>query len=577
MSFRSRPVLDRKHRPRWQDELRTQQLTIVGFAVAIGVAVGIFGAAAWYGYWDTHLRPIASVDGTTFLRSDLTTREQILAAEGIAASVELQAQLAGSARDQFIQQQAQAINEQLDNLTANAVSSLVDGAVLASRTEDLGVTVTEADVDEAEASRKALPERLWINLILIDPLPEDADPEDEPTEEQIAAATEEAEAALERVEGGEDFGAVALDVSDDPSAEYAGTIGWIAADDPTYAEYYELLDDAEPGDIIGPVEVEGGVAVLHLAQRRDAQDDALSELLHSQGVSDEEYRAYAREFAVAEAYQEMFDTEVLVSPTEQRRVAQIVVAPVSGTPVPQERARHVLVQPDPELEDQAEATEEQWAAALAEAEEVAELVADPDADWTDIAEEHSDDTGSATRGGDLGWYDPEASPFVEPFAVALAGLEVGDISEPARTDFGYHVIQKTAERESPEAQIEAILERLEADPDSFAEIAELESDDRSTAVDGGELGWVAHWQLSRALEEAVFAIEAVGDISEPVDEGTSGTTIYQLLEESESREIEEERLTEIQGTGFQRWLTEVVRDPVDTWIDPQFAPSATDV
>ena len=43
MTIRSRPVLDRKHRPRWQDELRTQQLTVIGFAVAIAIALGIFG------------------------------------------------------------------------------------------------------------------------------------------------------------------------------------------------------------------------------------------------------------------------------------------------------------------------------------------------------------------------------------------------------------------------------------------------------------------------------------------------------------------------------------------------------
>ena len=51
MSFRSRPVLDRRHRPRWQDELRTQQLIVIAFAVAISLAIGIFGAAAWNGYW----------------------------------------------------------------------------------------------------------------------------------------------------------------------------------------------------------------------------------------------------------------------------------------------------------------------------------------------------------------------------------------------------------------------------------------------------------------------------------------------------------------------------------------------
>jgi parvulin-like peptidyl-prolyl isomerase len=576
MSFRSRPVLDRKHRPRWQEELRTQQLTIVAFAVAIGLAVGIFGAAAWYGYWDTHLRPIASVDGQTFLRSDLTTREQILAAEGIAAIQELQGQIAGGPRDQLLQQQADALSQQLSDVTGSAVGSLVDGAVLASRTDDIGIEVSEADVDEAVATRQALPERIWANLILIDPLPDDAAPDDEPTDEQIAEATEEAQAALDRVEGGEDFGSVALDVSDDPSSQYAGSIGWFTEDDPAYGEYFDLLADAQPGENVGPVEVEGGVAVLSLVQRREARDDALTPLLEAQGVSAEEYREYAREYAVAEAYQEHFGTEVLVSPTEQRRVAQIVVAPVTGEPVPQERARHILIQPDPELDDQIDAPDELWAEALAEANQVGALVDNPDADWSELALEHSDDTGSATRGGDLGWYDPANTPFVEPFAVALAALDVGEISDPIRTEFGYHVIQKTAARESPEAQIDDIMERLGEDPDSFAEIAELESDDRTTAVDGGELGWVVHWQLSRTLEEVVFGLDEVGDISDPVDDGTV-TTIYRLLESSDSREIEEDDLEQIEASGFQRWLDEVVRDPVDTWVDPQFAPSTTGV
>ena len=96
------------------------------------------------------------------------------------------------------------------------------------------------------------------------------------------------------------------------------------------------------------------------------------------------------------------------------------------------------------------------------------------------------------------------------------------------------------------------------------------------ASGAGELGWVTHWQLPRTLEEAVFGLEEVGDISDPVDDG-SATTIYRLLESSDSREIEEDDLEQIEGSGFQRWLDEVVRDPVDTWVDPQFAPSATGV
>ena len=93
MTIRSRPVLDRKHRPRWQDELRTQQLTVVGFAVAIAVAIGIFGAAAWNGYWESHSRPGGAVDGTRLRPSDLDVRETILTAELVAQIAELQAQL----------------------------------------------------------------------------------------------------------------------------------------------------------------------------------------------------------------------------------------------------------------------------------------------------------------------------------------------------------------------------------------------------------------------------------------------------------------------------------------------------
>ena len=93
MTLRSRPVLDRKHRPRWQDELRTQQLIVVGFAIAIAVAIGIFGAAAWNGYWETHSRPVADVEGTSFSKADLDQRETILTMELVANLQELQGQL----------------------------------------------------------------------------------------------------------------------------------------------------------------------------------------------------------------------------------------------------------------------------------------------------------------------------------------------------------------------------------------------------------------------------------------------------------------------------------------------------
>ena len=573
MSFRSRPVLDRKHRPRWQDELRTQQLTVVAFAVAIALAVGIFGASAWNGYWEAHFRPVAAVAGTSFDRADLDVRERILAAETIGEITELQATLGGP-RDQIIQQQIDSLSQRFNNLASEAADSLVDSAVLASRAEDYGISVSDDELDAGVAERVTLPEREHASLILVEALPDDADPSDEPTDEQRAEAESAAQDARDRVEGGEDFATVATDVSDDFTASLGGDLGWFEDGDAAYGEYFDALTEAEPGDIVGPVETERGSAVLQLVDRREATtEDGLRDTLAQQGIDDATYRDYVRGQLLVDQYREYFEDEVVVSPAAQQRVAKIFITGVAGAVVPQERARHVLIQPDPELDDQSQATDEQWEAALDEARAVEDLVKADDADWFAIAEEHSDDTGSATRGGDLGWYDPANPQFVTEFAATLASLEVGEVSDPVRTEFGYHVIQKTGERDSPQQQAADLLDELRADPDTFAATAARVSEDYETAKEGGELGWVAPYQLDEAQEDAVFGLTEVDEISDPVDEGADGITIYKLLESSDSREIEADRLDDIRSQGFERWLDEEVRAPVDSWLDPQYVSS----
>jgi len=58
--------------------------------------------------------------------------------------------------------------------------------------------------------------------------------------------------------------------------------------------------------------------------------------------------------------------------------------------------------------------------------------------FADIAKLESEDPGSAVRGGDLGWNPP--GTFVPQFDEALAQLEPGEISEPFRSPFGWHII-----------------------------------------------------------------------------------------------------------------------------------------
>ena len=78
------------------------------------------------------------------------------------------------------------------------------------------------------------------------------------------------------------------------------------------------------------------------------------------------------------------------------------------------------------------------AATLALANELRQRIVDGE-DFATLAEQYSDDTTSAVNGGDLGWFGRGA--MVTPFEDAAFSLEVGQISEPVKTDFGYHLIE----------------------------------------------------------------------------------------------------------------------------------------
>lgn len=68
-------------------------------------------------------------------------------------------------------------------------------------------------------------------------------------------------------------------------------------------------------------------------------------------------------------------------------------------------------------------------------------------EFSELAKKHSQDPGSKTKGGDLGWSDP--GTFVAAFDDVMNRLKDGEISEPFKSQFGWHIIQ-VLERRSKE-------------------------------------------------------------------------------------------------------------------------------
>ncbi len=86
------------------------------------------------------------------------------------------------------------------------------------------------------------------------------------------------------------------------------------------------------------------------------------------------------------------------------------------------------------------------AAALATVDSVvAELKAGVSFD--SLVVKYSDDTGTKNKGGDLGFF--ERRMMVKEFDEAAFNLEVGEISDPVQTNFGYHIIKLTDKMDYP--------------------------------------------------------------------------------------------------------------------------------
>lgn len=240
------------------------------------------------------------------------------------------------------------------------------------------VRVGDQDVDQylkEQQDNSSNPVNLQINLaqILII-VPEGASPA------QVTSLQAKAQQVHQRARAGEDFATLARETSDSPDRANGGLLGLRTAD-----RYPQLFVDA--------------IASLSV--------DGLSGLVRS-GAG----------FHILKVI-------------EKRSVG------LPPTTVTQNRARHILLRPGPQLTE---------AAAVAKLSDFRKRILAGQGDFATLARDNSQD-GSSAKGGDLGWANP--GQFVPEFEAVINQLAPGDISEPLISRFGVHLIQLMDQRSAP--------------------------------------------------------------------------------------------------------------------------------
>jgi foldase protein PrsA len=151
----------------------------------------------------------------------------------------------------------------------------------------------------------------------------------------------------------------------------------------------------------------------------------LDKLLKQQGVTMDQLKVQLKSQMLQEAVKAKVDAQVTVSDAQAKKYFEDPANKAQFVVADQVTARHVLVK------------------TKAEAEKVRALLAadNTDAGWKKVAKEFSIDPGSKDTGGSLGSFDK--SRMVKPFADAAFALKVDEISQPVKTQYGWHVIEVT--------------------------------------------------------------------------------------------------------------------------------------
>ena len=216
-------------------------------------------------------------------------------------------------------------------------------------------------------------------------------------------------------------------------------------------------------------------------------------------------------------------------------------------------ASHILIAVDEKVTDDEVKVAEQKAITIKKD------ILDGKLSFGDAAKQNSDDKSAVSNRGELGFFT--AFMMVYDFETAAYTTKIGEISNPVRTKYGFHLVKVNDKRKAvgqvkvahimfktgqgadenklnqAKEKINKALQLLNKG-ESFADVAERFSEDRSTAVKGGELPAFGVGKMVPEFENNAFELKNIGDISVPF-RTEYGWHIIKLIEKEEMPSFDE--------------------------------------
>lgn len=580
MTQRAKPAPPRARRSSSDRSSRRTLYLNIAFVAAILLGTATLIGAAIASYAGTHWATVANVNGVTINRDQAQAAATVDLFKLTYQISQLHDDLAAGRMSQAdFDAQNSSLLQAEQNVSSGVVDALVDNELQAQLARKAGISITDQQVDAKLIDDATSKEARHVLMISVSPVVSGTTA----TDAEKHAAKQTADLAYAELKNGMPFATVAKDLSTDSSAATGGDIGWIrqasaAFDANLISAVFQL---PASGGLTSVIQGTDGSYIIGsvVATAPQAVDPNFTQRIKDSGASLDAYRTQARAALVLQALTARITTDATTAASVQREVSEIKIDTSSYTgPGQQVRARHILYTPgnaDPGTASPIPSNDPSWAQAQALADatyaKLKALAGTPAlaTQFAAIAKTDSKDTGSATDGGLLPYYD-QGSGLDTAFAGAIfaSTVKAGDLLTPVRSQFGWHVILIDSVRPAPLTRAQDLQKQAAAAGADFAALAKANSDG-SDAAQGGDMGWIARDQVAADLEKAVFAAP-VGSVSDVVTL-SDGLYIFKINQE-QARLPDAAQVSILQNSAFTNWYA--IQKAQASITGPNITPSS---